>query len=386
MKNRQTECPLFGKCGACQTLNLDYEEELSLKMKREITLLKRFGHIEEILPTPGGEDGERPLGFRNKAQYLFQYNGGRVNMGFYRSSDGGLTRTDRCPMEASELASVARTVRKMIEPYGLKVWDGRRGILRHVMIRKGFATGEVLCAVVTKGGLFEGAEKFAAELAGRHPALKSVSVIANDTDTALLMNGEEYVLHGPGFITDELCGCRFRISAKAFYQVNPRATELLYGKAAEYAEIGPKDRVLDAYCGIGTVGITAAKGGCGSLTGFDVSADAIRDAEKNARENGIGNASFKVSKDGSFSPEEADGGTDVLFLDPPRAGCDRRFLGSVLKAGIGKVIYISCNPETLARDLAVLREGYRVRGIQPVDMFPGTGHVETVVLMSRKDT
>ena len=331
-------CEVFGKCGACQTLNLDYEEELSLKMKREIALLKRFGHIEEILPSPGGEEGKRPLGYRNKAQYLFQYNGGRINMGLYRSSDGGLTRVDRCPMEAPELASVARTVRKMLEPYGLKVWDGRRGTLRHVMVRKGFATGELLC----------------------------------------FMSGEEYVLCGPGYIWDELCGCRFRISAKAFYQVNPGATELLYRKAAEFAEIGPDSRVLDAYCGIGTVGIVAAKGGCGSLEGFDVSEDAVRDAEKNAAENGIGNAVFSARKDGGF---RADGEKryDVVLADPPRAGCDRRFLGSVLRANPERLVYISCNPETLARDLEILREGYRVKAIQPVDLFPGTYHIETVV-------
>ena len=377
-------CEVFGKCGACQTLNLDYEEELSLKMKREIALLKRFGHIEEILPSPGGEEGKRPLGYRNKAQYLFQYNGGRINMGLYRSSDGGLTRVDRCPMEAPELASVARTVRKMLEPYGLKVWDGRRGTLRHVMVRKGFATGELLCALVTKGGLFEKAQEFADELAGRHPELKSVSVIANDTDTPLFMSGEEYVLHGPGYIWDELCGCRFRISAKAFYQVNPGATELLYRKAAEFAEIGPDSRVLDAYCGIGTVGIVAAKGGCGSLEGFDVSEDAVRDAEKNAAENGIGNAVFSARKDGGF---KADGEKryDVVLADPPRAGCDRRFLGSVLRANPERLVYISCNPETLARDLEILREGYRVKAIQPVDLFPGTYHVETVVLMMRAE-
>ena len=379
MKNRVEECPLFGKCGACQTLNLDYGEELSLKMRREIMLLGRFGHIEEIIPSPGGEGGERPLHFRNKAQYLFQFNGGRINMGLYRSSDGGLTRVDRCPMEAPELASVARTVRKMIEPYKIKVWDGRRGSLRHVMIRKAFATGELLCAIVTRDGLFERAGEFAAELAGRHPELKSVSVIVNDTETPLFMNGEEYVLHGPGYITDELCGCRFRISAKAFYQVNPGATELLYNKAAEFAQIGPNDRVFDAYCGIGTVGITAAKGGCGTLAGFDVSGDAIRDAERNARENGIGNAVYTAEKDGSAPGKLMDGGMDVLFMDPPRAGCDRRFLAAVLRAGPGKVVYISCNPETLARDLGILREGYRVKAVQPVDLFPGTGHVETVV-------
>ena len=371
-------CPQFGKCGACQTLNLDYEEELSLKMKREITLLKRFGHIEEILPSPGGEEGERPLGYRNKAQYIFRYNGGRINMGLYRSSDGGLTRVDRCPMEAPELASVARTVRRMIEPYRIKVWDGRRGSLRHVMVRRAFATGEMQCALVTRDGLFDRAKEFAEELAERHPDLKSVSVIQNDTETALFMNGEEYVLHGEGTIEDELCGCRFRIPAKAFYQINPRATELLYRKAVEYAEPGPGTRILDAYCGIGTIGIIAAKAGCGSLEGFDVNEDAVRWAEKNAEANGIGGAVFTARKDGSF-PADAEGKYDVIFADPPRAGCDRRFLSAIMRAKPEKVVYVSCNPETLARDLGILKEAYRVRAIQPVDLFPGGYHIETVV-------
>lgn len=374
-------CPEFGKCGACQTLNLDYEEELSLKMKREIVLLKRFGHIEEILPSPGGEEGKRPLAYRNKAQYLFRFNGGRINMGLYRSSDGGLTRVERCPMEAPELVSVARTVRKMIDPYGIRVWDGKRGNLRHVMIRKAFATGELQCALVTREGLFEKAREFADELAGRHAGLKSVSVIQNDTETPLFMNGDEYVLHGEGTIEDELCGCRFRIPAKAFYQINPRATELLYRKAIEYAEPGAGTRILDAYCGIGTIGITAAKEGCAALEGFDVNEDAVRWAGKNAAANGIKVAVFTARKDGAF-PKDAEGKYDVVFVDPPRAGCDRRFLAALMKAKPEKIVYVSCNPETLARDLGILREAYRVRAIQPVDLFPGGYHVETVCLLN----
>ncbi|MBQ3954534.1 MAG: hypothetical protein II680_01485, partial [Clostridia bacterium] len=154
MKHRNEDavpetCPAFGRCGACQTLNMDYEEELSLKMRKLISLLKPFGRVEEILPFPC-EEGIRPTGYRNKTQVLFAYNGGRVNMGLYRSSDGGLTRVDRCPMESPELFSVVRTVRKLIEPFGIRVWDGRRGDLRHVMVRRGFRTGEILCAIVTR--------------------------------------------------------------------------------------------------------------------------------------------------------------------------------------------------------------------------------------------
>ncbi len=387
MKHRNEDavpetCPAFGRCGACQTLNMDYEEELSLKMRKLISLLKPFGRVEEILPSPC-EEGSRPTGYRNKTQVLFAYNGGRVNMGLYRSSDGGLTRVDRCPMESPELFSVVRTVRKLIDPFGLRVWDGRRGDLRHVMVRRGFRTGEILCAIVTRDGLFPRAEEFVKELTRRHPSLVSVSVIGNDSDTPLFMNGDETVLYGEGYLTDELCGCRFMVPAKAFYQINPAATEILYRKAAEFAEVKESSRILDAYCGIGTVGITAAKGGCASLDGFDVSADAVRFAAKNVEQNGIKNARFTERRDGSFPASEADGRYDVIFADPPRAGCDRRFLSAVMKASPDKLVYISCNPETLARDLAVLRQNFRVTAIQPVDLFPGTYHVETICLLSK---
>ncbi len=377
MKEKREICPAFGKCGACQTLNMSYEEELSLKMKREIELLKRFGHVAEILPSPSDGEGERPAGYRNKTQVLLRYNGGRINMGLYRSSDGGLTRVERCPMEAPELFAAAKTVRKLLDPFKIKVWDGRNGTLRHVTVRKGFATGEVLCALVTRDGLFPGAREFAAELVKRHPEIVSVVVTSNDTDTPLYMNGEEYALIGPGYLTDELCGCRFRVPAKAFYQINPRAAELLYDKAAEFAEAGADTRILDAYCGIGTVGIIAAKKGCASLEGFDVNAESIAVAAKNAEENGVGSAVFSRKKDAAFLSLEK-GKYDVIFADPPRAGCDGKFLEAVMRAEPERFVYISCNPETLARDLGILKKSFRICAIQPVDLFPGTYHIETV--------
>ena len=369
-------CRYAGKCGACQTLNLSYDGELSLKMKKEITLLGRFGHVEEIIAM------DDPLHYRNKVQYLLHYNGGRVNFGLYRASDGGIVHVDSCMMEDPEASSVCRTVRKLIDKYKLTVFDGRRGLVRHVMARRAFATGEIQCAIVTSDEDFPNAAVFASELCERHKAVKSVSRIINDTDTPLWMGGEEYVLAGGGTITDELCGCRFGISAKSFYQINPIQTEKLYETAAAYAEVGAGDRVLDAFCGIGTVGIVAAKNGCAGLCGFDVNADSIRLASANAQANGIGNAVFRVSDDAAFFAKGKEH-YNVVFADPPRAGCSRRFLNFLLKQKPERIVYISCNPETLARDLAVLKAGYRVKKIQPVDMFPGTGHVETVVHMSK---
>ena len=375
MKDEKRSCPYAGKCGACQTLNLDYESELSMKMKRLIPLLGRFGHVDEIL------GAENPIHYRNKAQYLFSFNGGRINFGLYRASDGGIVHVERCLMEDPELYSLARCVRRLLDDFGVKVWDGRRGSLRHVLARKGFSTGELLCALVTRDGVTDGVRALAKELVKRFPKLASVSVIVNDSDIPLWTEGEEYVLHGEGAFTDKLCGLTFRVPTKAFYQINPAQTEKLYEIAAELAGIGREDRVLDAFCGIGTVGITAAKNGCASLEGFDVSPDAIRAAGENARANGVKKAHYQVRKDASFLVGA--GKFDVIFADPPRAGCSRSFLEAVKNAAPDRFIYISCNPDTLARDLAILKPAFQVKKIRPIDLFPGTEHVESVVKLAR---
>ena len=372
------ECSLAGKCGACQTLNLTYERELSMKMKKEIALLGRYGHVEEILPSP------MPTHYRNKVQYLFCRNGERVRYGLYRSSDGGIVHVDRCLMEDEGASAVCHTVRRMLDRYGVTVYDGRRGVLRHVMARRARSTGEIICALVTSGERFPRAVEFAAELAKRCPDIRSVSQIINDTDTPLWLGSKETVLYGDGYITDELCGCRFDISARAFYQINPTSTELLYRTAAELAELRETDDILDAYCGIGTVGIIAAKHGCRSLTGFDVNEDAIKNARENARRNGLPEARYFCGSDTAVTRELSGKHYDVVFADPPRAGCDKRFIDLLRRLSPERLVYISCDPETLARDLEQLkRSGYRVGRIQPVDMFPGTVHVETVCLLSK---
>ncbi len=378
--NEKRECRLAGKCGACQTLNLTYSAELSMKMKKLISTLGKFGHIEEIIPM------ERPIHYRNKVQYLLDYNGGRVRFGLYRASDGGIVPVERCLAEDPEASSVCRTARKLIDKYKLSVYDGRRGLVRHIMARRAFGTGEILCAIVTTGVPFPHAEEFAAELAERQKNIRSVSRIVNSTSTPLLMNGEETVLYGNGAITDVLCGCRFNLSAKSFYQINPIQTEVLYRTAAEYASLSGGENILDAYCGIGTVGIIAASSANGiKLTGFDVNRDAIGDAKINAEENGICNSSFICADDKKFAFTNTEH-MNVIFADPPRAGCERRFLDFVLAQAPERFVYISCNPETLARDLAYLKKGFKVEKIQPVDMFPGTTHVETVVSLSKVET
>ncbi len=376
--NEKRECKYAGKCGACQTLNLTYDRELSMKMKKVISLLGRFGHVDEIIPM------ERPIHYRNKVQYLLDYNGGRVRFGLYRASDGGIVPVDHCFAEDPEASSVCRTAKKLIDKYRLSVYDGRRGLVRHVMTRRAFSTGEILCSIVTTDAPFPRAEEFARELAERQKNVRSVSRIINTTSMPLMMNGEETVLYGDGVITDKLCGASFDISAKSFYQINPTQTKVLYGTACRFADLKPGERILDAYCGIGTVGIIAAKSARNvSLTGFDVNRDAIRDAAVNAEKNGIASAKFYCMDDRKFAISN-ERHMNVIFADPPRAGCEKRFLDFVLAHRPERFVYISCNPETLARDLAYLKRGFKIEKIQPVDMFPGTTHVETVALLSQK--
>jgi 23S rRNA (uracil1939-C5)-methyltransferase len=378
MENER-KCEYRRKCGACQTLNLSYEEELSLKMKREIALLGRFGHVSEIIPSsPSGH-------YRNKAQYLFRFESGRIRSGLYRSSDNGIADIDSCLMEDEEITAIYSRVRKLVRKYGVKVFDGRRGDLRHVMIRKAVRTGEISVTFVTFGGHFAGEAKLADELISAHPGIVTVTEVKNDTGIPLWMEGEEHIIRGPGYITDMLCGRSFRIPPKAFYQINPYSTEKLYEKAAEFAAVRESDRVLDAYCGIGTVGITAvSKNGCAGIEGFDVNRDAVETARINAESNGIGNSGYRCVSDSRYVLKQAEK-FDVVLTDPPRSGCDRNFINTLLRLEPERIVYISCDPESLARDLNILKKRYEVRKIQPMDMFPGTNHVETVTLIARAE-
>ncbi|MEE1356690.1 MAG: 23S rRNA (uracil(1939)-C(5))-methyltransferase RlmD, partial [Clostridia bacterium] len=261
-----------------------------------------------------------------------------------------------------------------------------RGYLRHVLIRRGFFSGEVMVVLVTAEGEFPRSRPFVNELVRRHPEITTVVHNINDTDTALMLGAHSEVLYGDGYITDKLCGLRFRISPKSFYQVNPVQAQLLYEKAKEYAALTGKERLIDAYCGTGTIGLImsdAAK----EVIGVEANRDAVEDAKANAEYNGIKNARFIAADAGELMSEIAQSGehVDVVVTDPPRAGCSRRFLQSLITLAPDRMVYVSCNPETLARDLYTLRRGgYRIKKIQPVDMFPYTNHVETVCLLEQK--
>ena len=381
-------CPYAKKCGGCSLQNLPYEEQLHLKQAKLIKLLGRFGRVEEII---GMED---PTHYRNKIQAAFRSKSGKVVSGVYQSTSRRIVEVESCMLEDECAAPILATVRKLcasmkIRPYDL---ESGQGFLRHVLIRKGFVSGEIMVVLVTTKGEFRSERSFVNELLRRHPEITTVVRNINPTDTALFLGSESHVLFGEGYITDRLCGLEFRISPRSFYQVNPIQTEVLYGKAKEFAGLTGTETVIDAYCGTGTIGLTVASGangfgGAKAVIGVEVNKDAVADAVENAGRNGVTNAVFHAADAGEFMEAMAAKGqsADVVITDPPRAGCSGKFLHSLMKLAPRRVVYVSCNPETLARDLYTLTKGgYRVKKIQPVDMFPFTSHAEVVVSLERK--
>ena len=374
-------CALYKKCGGCQLQHLPYAEQLRRKQGRAIALLGKFGHVEEIL---GMAD---PTHYRNKVTAAFGLDEKkRIVSGVYQPGSHRIVPVDDCLIEDSTADRIIVDIRNMLRDFKLQVYDERsgRGWLRHVLVRRGFQSGEVMVVLVAASPVFPPQRPFVKKLLEKHPEITTVVLNVNDRFTPVVLGEREKVLFGPGTIEDTLCSHRFRISPRSFYQINPVQTEVLYRTAVDFAGLTGTETVLDAYCGIGTIGITASDR-ARQVIGVELNRDAVKDAIANARLNGIKNCWFTAGDAGEYMRRMAADGhrPDVVFLDPPRAGSDEVFLRSLLKAAPARVVYVSCDPETLARDLQVLTGGgYKVQRIQPVDMFPWTEHVETVCLLT----
>ena len=380
--NKTRICPVSRKCGGCQLMNLTYEEQLKFKQAKVSKLLRTFG---KVLPIIGMDN---PFHYRNKVQAAFgRTRGGEIISGVYQSSTHNIVKTDSCLIEDKTADEIILTVRKLLKSFKLTVYDERnsKGFLRHVLVKRGFTTGEIMVVLVTGTNVFPSKNAFIDALLKEHSNITTIVQNINNKFTSMVLGDREIVLYGKGYIEDVLCGHTFRISPSSFYQINPVQTEILYGKAVEYAALTGKERVIDAYCGIGTIGIIAADK-AGEVIGCELNPDAVKDAIVNARLNNTKNIRFICKDAGEFmlSMKEQGEKCDVLFMDPPRAGSDRKFLSSAVTLSPEKIVYISCNPETQQRDLFYLiKNGYRVKKIQPVDMFPFTAHVETVVLLAK---
>ena len=378
-------CPHYKKCGGCHLQNMTYEEQLKFKQIKIIKLLGKFCHVKEIIGM------ENPLHYRCKVQAAFSKDKTGIISGVYQSSTHRIVPIDECMIEDTQADEIIVTIRKLLKSFKLKPFDENQmsGFLRHVLIRKGYYTGQIMVVLVTGSAVFPSCRSFINALIKRHPEITTIVQNINGKFTSLVLGEKNITLYGEGYIEDTISDFIFRISPKSFYQVNPVMTNILYTKAIEFMNLSGKERVIDAYCGTGTIGILASKK-AKEVIGVELNADAVKDAKFNAKQNSIENIDFYTADAGDFMVEMAKAGerADVVIMDPPRAGSDKRFMDSVVTLSPERVVYVSCNPETLARDLNYfVHNGYGVRRIQPVDMFPHTEHVETVVLLvkSKKD-
>ena len=377
------KCPVAKKCSGCQLSNMTYEQQLEWKQKDTEKLLGSFGKVSKII---GADD---PYNYRNKVQAVFRSDrNGRIISGVYQSSRNGIVGIDSCMLDDKRADEIIVGIRELLKSFKLHPYDEgtERGFLRHVLVRVGKNTGEILVTLVGGNSMFPKKHDFVKALVKRFPDITTVTFSVNRTPEMLLLGENNEVLYGEGYITDILCGKRFRISPHSFYQINHAQTEKLYDYAIKAAKLTKKDVLLDAYSGIGTIGIIASDY-VKQVQGIEYNASAVRDAVKNCHENGLTrNIAFNRGDAGEFLEKKAKLGThyDAVILDPARTGADRKFLNSLVKIAPERIVYISCNPATQARDLKTLTKKYTVTDIQPFDMFPHTRHVETVVLLSHK--
>lgn len=382
---KDAPCPYYKNCGGCQLQKRSYEEQLYHKQCLAIETLGRFGHVENII----GMD--EPLHYRNKVHAAFGLGErGRVVSGIYKAGTHKIVNVDKCLINDETADGIILTVRNMLRDFKIQVFDERsgKGWLRHMLVRRGFETGQVMVVLVAVSPIFKLQKPFIRKLLEIHPEITTIILNINDRFGPVVLGTRNKVLFGGGYIEDELCGSRFRISPGSFYQINPIQTQILYGKAIEFAALTGNETALDAYCGIGTIGITAASK-AKQVIGVELNKEAVSDAISNARLNKIKNCWFTAGDAGKYMEQMAKDKVraNVVFMDPPRAGSEEKFLSSLVKSSPERIVYISCNIETQARDLEFLEaNGYKVRRMQPVDMFPYTSHIECVALLTAADT
>lgn len=415
----EAPCPIYRQCGGCQLQHMDYAAQLAWKRQHVIDSLTRIGKLRvadaagaaEAAGDAGGAGGvvadgvvvhptigmDEPWRYRNKAQVpigmaqadMADGAAGSLIGGFYARGSHRIIDMDACVIQHERNDESVRVVKRIGTRLGIRAYDETtgRGLLRHVVVRTGFVTGETMVCLVTNGTRIPRVDELVEGIRRALPDVRSIVQNVNTRNTNVIFGDETRVLWGSDVIYDELDGLRFAISARSFYQVNPAQTVALYRKAVEYAGLTGRETVIDAYCGIGTISLFLARR-AGKVYGVESVPEAVEDARRNAALNGIANASFEVGLAEEVIPRWREAGiaADVIVVDPPRKGCDAKLLDTIVRMRPKRVVYVSCNPATLARDLAVLEAGgFRTMEVQPVDMFPHTGHVESVVLLVRKE-
>ena len=392
----EKRCPVAARCGGCDLQGVDYAQQLAQKNRQLKKLLS--GLTERLHPILGMEN---PAHYRCKVNAAFGLNRkGRPVLGRFEKESHRIVQTPSCMIEDEKAGEIAMAIYSLLPSFRIRVYDedSGYGYLRHVQIRRGYATGQYMVTLVCTDPVFPSKVNFVKALRARFPEISTIILNINDRHTSMVLGERNLTLYGKGYIEDRLCGCTFRISPGSFYQVNPAQTQRLYETALRYANLSGHESVLDAYCGTGTIGIIAAQRAM-QVTGVELNADAVRDAVWNARRNKVNNIRF-VKMDATDylermaliesgkrrNSDEKPGDMprpDVLLLDPPRSGTTPRFIEAASRLGPEKIVYVSCSPDTLARDLKLFRKkGYRAKEVQPVDLFPYTEHIETVCLLS----
>jgi len=383
----QPKCMVCTACGGCQFQQLNYKAQLKYKQNKVLNDLVRIAHLEKpiVKETIGMEN---PYNYRNKIQVPLGYNYKKqIISGFYREKSHEIIPIDKCYIEDLRAPKIIKTIKQLMPSFKMPPYDEDSGfgLLRHILIRTSHYKKEIMVVLVTSKDTFTGRNNFVKELVRRCPEITTIINNVNERHTNVVLGEKEETLYGKGFIEDILCGLTFKISSKSFYQINPIQCEILYSKALELASLNKEDVVLDAYSGIGTIGLIAAKS-VKKVLSVEIVKEAIRDGIRNAKVNSINNVEF-ICDDASEYIRKIVANKekiDVVIMDPPRNGSDLNFLNSVLTLKPRKIIYISCDPSTLSRDLITLTKKYDIKDVQPVDMFPMTYHVETICTLEIK--
>ena len=379
----QPLCPVSTACGGCTFQNATYEYELRYKKHKVEEDLKRIGHLENIKVNDviGMDD---PSHYRNKIQVPFGRENKRVVYGFYKSNTHKIIPIKECNIEDIKAGPILQEIAHLMEDFHIDPYneDYRTGIIRHVLIRTSMSTGEVMVVFVSNVDTFPGRNNFIKELVNRRPEISTIIFNVNKRDTNVILGESEKVLYGKGYITDEILGLKFNISSKSFFQINPIQVQKLYGEALRLAELKKSDTLLDAYAGVCTIGLLAAPH-VKHVTSVEVVKSAVINGKNNAKLNNIENIDI-IEDDCTLYINKKLPKFDVVIMDPPRKGSTPEFLNALLKIKPTRIVYISCEPSTLARDLEYLKHEYDITTVQPVDMFPRSFHVETVCLLEKK--
>ena len=375
-------CTYIRGCGGCDYGEESYESELKAKQKKVEALLKDYCKVQPIIGM------KKPEHYRNKVHVVFDHDRkGNPISGVYETGTHRVIPIESCHIHNQKADEIIASIRGMLKSFKIKTYDedSGYGLMRHVLIRTGFASGEIMVVLVLGSPILPSKNNFIKALLKEHPEISTIVINVNDKKTSMVLGDKEQVIYGKGFIEDKLCGKTFRISPKSFYQVNPEQTEVLYAKAIEMAGLTGEETVIDAYCGIGTIGIVASDH-AKSVIGVELNKDAVKDANVNAKLNETKNIEFYKNDAGDFMTQMAEqkASADVVFMDPPRTGSNEKFMDALALLKPKRVVYISCNPITLERDLKYLKmKGYKAEKAVPVDMFPWTEHVEVITLLQK---